>query len=60
MTIDIAATIGASPLAQMPLPFADTAMEPAISAETLGYHYGKHHKGYVDTLAKLVAGTPLA
>ena len=54
------ATIGASPLVQPPLPFADTALEPAISAETLGYHYGKHHKGYFDTLTKLVAGTPMA
>lgn len=57
---DIAATIGASPLTQPPLPFADTALEPVISAETLGFHYGKHHKGYFDTLAKLIHGTPLA
>jgi Fe-Mn family superoxide dismutase len=31
-----------------------------ISAQTIGFHYGKHHKGYVDTLNKLVAGTDLA
>jgi Fe-Mn family superoxide dismutase len=49
--------IGASPLVQPPLPFAETALEPVISAKTIGFHYGKHHKGYFDTLAKLVAGT---
>ena len=57
---DIAATIGASPLEQPPLPFADTAFEPVISAQTFGFHYGKHHKGYFDALAKLIEGTPLA
>ncbi len=55
-----AADIGASPQVQPPLPFAENALEPVISARTIGFHYGKHHKGYVDTLAKLVAGTPLA
>ncbi|MGF1613458.1 MAG: superoxide dismutase [Gammaproteobacteria bacterium] len=40
-----------------PLPFADNALEPVISATTIGFHYEKHHKGYVDTLNKLVAGT---
>jgi Fe-Mn family superoxide dismutase len=52
--------IGASPLTQPPLPFADTALAPVISARTIGFHYGKHHKGYFDTLAKLIAGTPMA
>ena len=55
-----AADIGASPQVQPPLPFADTGLEPVISARTIGLHYGKHHKGYFDTLAKLVAGTPWA
>ena len=27
------------------LPYADTALDPAISAETLSYHHGKHHQG---------------
>lgn len=40
-----------------PLPFADGALAPVISANTLGFHYGKHHKAYVDNLNKLVAGT---
>jgi Fe-Mn family superoxide dismutase len=43
-----------------PLPYAENALDPAISANTLGFHYGKHHKGYVDTLNKLIAGTELA
>lgn len=43
-----------------PLPYADNALEPIISAKTLSFHYGKHHKGYVDNLNKLVAGTPFA
>jgi Fe-Mn family superoxide dismutase len=40
-----------------PLPYAENALDPAISARTIGFHYGKHHKGYVDTLNKLIAGT---
>ena len=40
-----------------PLPFADTALEPVISANTLSFHYGKHHKTYVDNLNNLVKGT---
>lgn len=43
-----------------PLPFADNALDPVISANTLSFHYGKHHKAYVDNLNKLVAGTALA
>jgi Fe-Mn family superoxide dismutase len=43
-----------------PLPYAQNALDPVISANTLEFHYGKHHKGYVDTLNKLIAGTDLA
>lgn len=39
------------------LPFAKDALAPNISAETLEYHYGKHHKAYVDNLNKLIPGT---
>ena len=42
------------------LPYADTALEPVISAKTISFHYGKHHAGYVATLNKLIAGTPYA
>jgi Fe-Mn family superoxide dismutase len=40
-----------------PLPYAENALEPVISAKTLSFHYGKHHKAYVDNLNKLIAGT---
>ena len=39
-----------------PLPYADDALAPAISAKTISIHYGKHHAGYVKTLNGLVAG----
>ena len=42
------------------LPYAETALEPVISANTIGFHYGKHHRGYVDNLNKLAAGTEFA
>jgi superoxide dismutase, Fe-Mn family len=47
----------ASPFTLPPLPYAENALDPVISAQTLGFHYGKHHKAYVDNLNKLVAGT---
>jgi len=37
-----------------PLPYAENALEPYLSAKTLQFHHGKHHKTYVDTLNKLV------
>ncbi len=42
------------------LPYSDGALAPVISAQTIGFHYGKHHKAYVDNLNKLIAGTPFA
>jgi Fe-Mn family superoxide dismutase len=42
-----------------PLPYAENALDPAISARTIGFHYGKHHKAYIDTLNKLISGTEL-
>jgi Fe-Mn family superoxide dismutase len=46
---------------QLPhLPYAQDALEPYISAQTMGFHYGKHHQTYVDNLNKLVAGKPWA
>ena len=42
-----------------PLPYAASALAPVISAETLGFHHGKHHRGYVEKLNQLVVGTPL-
>lgn len=40
-----------------PLPYARQALEPYMSRETLDYHYGKHHKAYVDKVNALIAGT---
>jgi len=43
-----------------PLPYAESALDPVISSRTVGIHYGKHHKTYVDNLNKLIADTELA
>ena len=40
-----------------PLPYAKDALQPHISAETLEYHYGKHHATYVTNLNNLIKGT---
>ncbi len=42
------------------LPYADDALAPVISSNTISFHYGKHHKGYVDNLNKLIVGTDFA
>jgi Fe-Mn family superoxide dismutase len=45
---------------QLPdLPYAKDALAPMISANTIEFHYGKHHKAYVDNTNKLIAGTDL-
>ncbi len=41
------------------LPWPENALEPYTSARTISFHYGKHHKAYVDNLNKLTAGTDL-
>lgn len=43
-----------------PLPYAQNALEPHISGNTLGFHHGKHHNAYVTNLNKLIEGTELA
>ncbi len=43
-----------------PLPYEKNALEPHISAETLEYHYGKHHQTYVTNLNNLIEGTEFA
>ena len=42
------------------LPYAPNALEPHISANTLGFHHGKHHQAYVTNLNNLIEGTELA
>jgi Fe-Mn family superoxide dismutase len=51
------ATVSSAPIMLPSLPYEQSALQPVISANTLSFHYGKHHKTYVDTLNKLVAGT---
>lgn len=41
------------------LPYEDTALEPAVSAQTLSFHHGKHHKTYVDKTNAAIEGTQL-
>jgi len=41
-----------------PLPYPEDALEPFISAKTLEFHHGEHHRAYVDALNKLVEGKP--
>ncbi|HXC28956.1 MAG TPA: superoxide dismutase [Stellaceae bacterium] len=43
-----------------PLPYPNDALEPYISAKTLDFHHGKHHKTYVDTLNRLTEDKPEA
>jgi Fe-Mn family superoxide dismutase len=50
----------AAPLVLPPLPYGEDALAPVISANTVSFHYGKHHKGYLDNLNKLIAGTEYA
>ena len=42
-----------------PLPYAQDALAPIISAETISFHHGKHHRKYVDTMNQLLAEQPL-
>ena len=48
------------PFTLPPLPYDDNALAPTISSNTMSFHYGKHHKAYVDKLNELTAGTPFA
>jgi superoxide dismutase, Fe-Mn family len=43
-----------------PLPYERNALEPHMSRETLDYHYGKHHKAYVEKTNKLIEGSQFA
>ena len=50
----------AAPISLPPLPYAENALEPVISAKTISFHYGKHHSGYVNNTNNLIAGTEFA
>ena len=51
---------GKPPFTLPKLPYAEEALAPVISAKTISFHYGKHHKAYVDKLNELIEGTPFA
>ena len=51
------ATALSRPIVLAPLPYDTSALQPVISANTLSFHYARHHKAYVDTLNKLIVGT---
>jgi superoxide dismutase, Fe-Mn family len=50
----------AGPFSLPPLPYPEDALAPVISSTTIGFHYGKHHRAYVDNLNKAVGDTDLA
>lgn len=52
--------VNAGPFTLSPLPYDEKALEPVISAKTMSFHYGKHHKAYVDKLNQLVVNTRFA
>jgi Fe-Mn family superoxide dismutase len=54
------AAVLSQPIVLPPLPYDQGDLAPLISANTLSFHYGKHHKSYVDTLNKLIVGTEFA
>ena len=50
---------GRAPFALPALPYSDTGLDPVISARTISFHYGIHHKAYLDNLNRLVENDPL-
>lgn len=59
MATSAAAKARHPPFSLPPLPYAEDALEPVISAETLRLHHDKHHKKYVDTANELLAKDPI-
>jgi Fe-Mn family superoxide dismutase len=53
-------TIMTAPFKLAPLPWDEDALAPVVSANTISFHYHKHHQTYVDTLNKLVDGSEYA
>ncbi len=51
------AKTSSSPLGLPPLPYPENTLAPVISANAMGFHYGKHHKAYVDNLNQLIKGS---
>ncbi len=55
-----ARTSAAAPILLPALPYPENALEPVISARTIGFHHGKHHLGYLNNTNQLIAGTEFA
>jgi superoxide dismutase, Fe-Mn family len=53
-------TLAADAFALPPLPYPDNALEPVISANTIGFHYAKHTKAYYDNTNKILEAKPMA
>ncbi len=53
----LSASQAASAITLPPLPWAQNALAPTISENTLSFHYGKHHQAYVTNTVKMIAGT---
>ena len=60
MASPVAARAKALRFSLAPLPYAEDALAPVISAETLKLHHGRHHKKYIDTTNQLLEREPLA
>jgi Fe-Mn family superoxide dismutase len=56
--VDMNGRTSGSQFILQPLPWKENALEPVVSANTISFHYGKHHKAYVDNLNKLIAEKP--
>jgi superoxide dismutase, Fe-Mn family len=54
------AAVLSRPIVLPSLPYEQNALDPVISANTVNFHYGKHHKTYVETLNKLIVGSEFA
>jgi Fe-Mn family superoxide dismutase len=59
-SVSASASVSSASITLPPLPWPENALDPVISAKTISFHYGKHHKTYVDNLNKMVAGTEYA
>src|SRR4051812_21480883 len=60
LRISVTGVTMSAPFKLAPLPWDEDALAPTISANTISFHYHKHHQAYVDTLNKLVQGTSYA
>ena len=60
MSVSSVADQASGPFQLPALPYADDALAPYVTANTISYHYGKHHNAYVTNLNKLIEGSDLA